>query len=999
MTRNQQIGIAIAVLGTALVVGVLWPDRPFHDGKIRQTAQLRAAGLRRGAEGAVYLTATGHYTRRDADDVETYPVTSFGTTTLTLVDGKGQSQPIKARWSWSGNARKATLTIPDVPDGDYKLHAAYSTALGKGELDLPLPLYAPARIHVITDRPLYEPGNTVRFRAVVLRARDLVPLDGRPGTWVVTDPDGEVLLEERAPAGEFGVVAGSFPLDRAAAIGGWRVAWVSGGARDEVPITVQPFTLPRFRVDVKTAKPFYQAGDRPVIEGAVVYSSGAPVAGAKLDVEWSVLGDWPAPAEWNTVLPAHAASGKDGAFKLAMPAIPADLQGKATVVARISAVDPGGDRVEAAAQVLLAQDAIAVEAVTELGNGLVQGFNNRMYLRVTTADGRVVTGTSIKVKRAWQGSDPGVTAPLDEDGVASVQLDPGPPVTVVIPAVPWRPAPRPPVVTRGEVEELIAGEGAPLADQVEMDRWLAALEPCAKWFGDDEEAGGVRVGLRVEASGAIRLASAAPSRLAQCAAGVLRTRRLPAGAERMYTVDLAFTDPDLPSLDASVESALDTPDGLDASFAELARGARDCLPRTVEGALPRALTWRARAGAKDVELTGWIEDPQGEDAREALGCVVGRIGAGGRIRLEEPAETDAIGLVRFAVSLPATAASQKPQPTTMIGYELIVSADLPGAPATILRVTPGEVPPLRMRVTPVLPAAGETLTAELIRGPTFTGTLPEELALDCRDHHSVGKLDAEHHAKLALPTGVDGWCQVTGGGQRALVYVKPAATLAVEVTPEQPTYAPGEQANLLVKTTVTGAPSHEAAVGLFGVDASLGQLVALPGAGDLARLQPLVGTDAPAFGVLDGQALALGRIRGANAAAATVLRVSSIPAPEQLDAVVNTVATTHFDAIEELTDHFYPVLSELYAQARAWEASAPPAEKMRPRTLAALWTKALAAVEKRGLPVTDAYGRRLRLRILPQDLLALTAPHVVVTGTRLPEDVENWMAWVAKEKP
>ena len=44
---------------------------------------------------------------------------------------------------------------------------------------------------------------------------------------------GEVLLEEKAPAGEWGVVAGSFPLDKGAAIGTWKVAWVSGDARDE----------------------------------------------------------------------------------------------------------------------------------------------------------------------------------------------------------------------------------------------------------------------------------------------------------------------------------------------------------------------------------------------------------------------------------------------------------------------------------------------------------------------------------------------------------------------------------------------------------------------------------------------------------------------------------------------------------------------------------------------------------------------------------------------
>ena len=39
-----------------------------------------------------------------------------------------------------------------------------------------------------------------------------------------------------------------------------------------------------------------------------------------------------------------------------------------------------------AASVLLSEDPIAVQAVTELGDGLVQGFNNRVYLRATTAD-------------------------------------------------------------------------------------------------------------------------------------------------------------------------------------------------------------------------------------------------------------------------------------------------------------------------------------------------------------------------------------------------------------------------------------------------------------------------------------------------------------------------------------------------------------------------------------------------------------------------------------
>jgi hypothetical protein len=90
----------------------------------------------------------------------------------------------------------------------------------------------------------------------------------------------------------------------------------------------------------------------------------------------------------------------------------------------------------------------------------------------------------------------------------------------------------------------------------------------------------------------------------------------------------------------------------------------------------------------------------------------------------------------------------------------------------------------------------------------------------------------------------------------------------------------------------------------------------------------------------------------------------------------------------------------LHAQAAAWERAAKDGEKITPKVVAKLWESALDAMEKRQEPARDAWGRRLRLHRLPSELLALTDPRqLVLDATRLPEDIENWAAWVAKETP
>lgn len=1002
------VGLGIASTQTCLRLGFstgLWVDE-CPDGDVRQTIRVDAPSLKRGEAGAITVSVNATYLVAPNDSRRHEPITSF-TPTVSLVAGAQETAiSPKKRWEKQGGSLTAEIELPKVNDGDYLLRVRATSPLGEEKVDLPLALYTPVRIHVLTDRPLYEPGNTVKFRAVALKANDLTPLEERPGTWVVTNAIGEVLLEEKASSGPWGVVTGSFPLDRGAASGEWTVTWRSGPGWQSRTFTVKPFTLPRFRLEASTVKPFYRRGERPVVKGTVKYSSGAPVANAKLELHWSVNGAWPAPTSWTDghALPKTASTNAGGAFTVELPQVPEDLVGRSTLFASIGAVDASGDRVEGSASVLLSQDVIDVSGVTELAGGLVEGFNNRLFLRATTADGRLLEGVTLNVKRLWEPTDQGTDAVVDEDGVASLQVDPGPAVNVVIPAMPFRPPPPVKQVTRSSLGERLGyGDDVSLADRMVFDSFDAKLTKCTRLVLDGQ--GHVTVGLLVSAAGKVGAVTAPTSPLGRCVQGVVASASFSAGRERFYEAGWNFDDSDIPSLSTELDGLPQAPEGLDEALALAMLEARDCLPATVRsGELPRLIKWAQKR--RRVEVT-WAPVPGDVYAESALSCITSRVK---RFELPplhsapdglEDESTDAIGVARVSVNAPEKYEAIKPQDTVLVGYEFLVTAKKGGETlgTTKLRMTPGAVPPLRLRASAQLVKPGDTVKVEVLRGPDYTGELPEKLWLRHAYDSQEAKVDeASRTAQFTIPAGWSGWASVAYGSGQVFLFVKPTASLAVKVTPEKERYTPGQVAHLDVETTI-GSAGGPAAVGLFGVDESLSQLTALPGADELASLRPQATGDA-AFGSLDAQALSLGRIRGANAAAATLVRVSSLPAPPELEATVSVSGATVFDPNETQVDRFYAVLGELYAQVRAWEAAAPSTEKMTPRTMAKLWNASLDALKSKQEAVNDAWGRRLRLHRLPADLLALTEPRaVVIDGTRLPEDTQNWSQWVAKEKP
>jgi hypothetical protein len=1019
MAKRRTWAIVLGTLGlgtfgvVALCAGVLGPcwsawigDGVFLEtcpvGNIRPTVTVQGYGLGRKDVGVVEVAVSGHYVDTFGGFNET-PVRRF-TPTLTLVapDGKETALDPVDGWDDTDDFRQAAkVQIPEVPDGDYTLRVAVTSPAGPATLDVPLPLYQPALVHVLTDSPLYKPGQDVKFRAVVLGAADLAPLDGRPGVWKVYDPSGELLLEEKASAGAFGVVSGSFPLDAAADSGDWAVTFESGPASDRVTVAVRPFQLPRFTVSAASLQPSWRVGEVPTVKGTVRYTSGAPVARAPLRVRVGPAGgQWPAPNAW--LEERTAVTDAQGGFTVALGEVPGDLRGQATFAVSVEAIDETGDTAAGGARVLLAEDPVAADAVTELAGGLVPAANNRVYLRVTTSDGRTLPGSTVRLRKEWDSSDPGVEAVADADGVARFQLDPGQPTTVVVPAMPVRPQPKAQVeaASLSEATDLLDGSAAGLADQAAFDRWTNAVRGCAdRVEADGEEQ--VHVAALVDAGGRVRTLSATgdggEDALSRCVAGRLGGMSGAGGRDTLWSLRWTVRDPGTAWITSDVEAIFGDGNAVDTAVEARLRDVRGCVVGVTEALdLPRAWAWKTTAGSSAVAFTP-VADPQvdGQVGGGVASCVERALVG---LRLDEDADDSAAGLLRLSVNPPATESVATPEPTTFPGFAFRVDVKKgdEALGGTILRMPVGEVPDLRLRFSEVIVDPGATVELTAVRGPNYAASFPDEMVLMQGDRE-VQKFpfDAEKRkGTVTIPPDVDGFVQVSWYGARAVLYVRPKRSLTLAMSTDAATYRPGQIAQLTV-TAKDGAGPVAAGVTLSGVDSTLATLAALPEPDEFARVTVRATSDTPAFGVLDARALETGQIAGDNAAQAAVLRVTNLPSiPAGADRVnVSLVGGISPDA--ELADAFYELYRDARAEVRAWEEAAPAGDLLTAARMVELWEKALAAH-----PATDAFGRPLHLQVLPADLLALTDPRFMATdGARLPEDVENWSLFVGSEAP
>lgn len=245
------------------------------------------------------------------------------------------------------------------------------------------------KIQLSTDKPVYQPGQTVHIRALALEMPTLVPLSMKPITIEIADGKGNKVMKKDAETSSYGIVGLDFALAEELNEGEFSIT--ARGSDPSVPevkkgFLVKKYVLPKFRVALEVEKRYYQAGE--TVEGFVNarYFFGKPVASAEVVI--NVLAFDERLRKTGTLKGKTDRSGFYR-FKYTIPRSfvgKAYEENKAYISLEAHVIDRATHKESAYHQYTVAKYPVTVQAVAESGK-LMAGLENNIYVLTNYPDG------------------------------------------------------------------------------------------------------------------------------------------------------------------------------------------------------------------------------------------------------------------------------------------------------------------------------------------------------------------------------------------------------------------------------------------------------------------------------------------------------------------------------------------------------------------------------------------------------------------------------------
>jgi len=178
----------------------------------------------------------------------------------------------------------ARFQTPTVPAGSYRLLVDVDTQEGQDHIERSISIEDARKILLTTDKPVYQPGQTIHMRALVIDSATQHPAHTEPITFDVTDGRQNKVYVGQTTLSKYGIASLDFALADQVNEGAFTVSASTVYAKSDKSVRVEHYTLPKYSVKITTDRPYYLRND--VVHGVVEahYFYGKPVASAAISI-------------------------------------------------------------------------------------------------------------------------------------------------------------------------------------------------------------------------------------------------------------------------------------------------------------------------------------------------------------------------------------------------------------------------------------------------------------------------------------------------------------------------------------------------------------------------------------------------------------------------------------------------------------------------------------------------------------------------------------------
>ena len=231
------------------------------------------------------------------------------------------------------------------------------------------------RTYIQTDKPLYQPGETIWFRADLRTAKTLVGDQPVGVTMQLISPRGSIVATKRVLA-QGGIARNDFALDPGIEGGEYTIQLSAPGATDTKKIIVNTYEAPRLMKTLEMLRKAYGAGDQGTAALEIKRTTGEPFANKQVTAVVTVDD-----AEVSRTQVTTDAAGK-ATVKFQLPAKMTRGDGLLTVMA-----EDGGVTESIQKRIPIVMTTLNVALYPE-GGELVQGVPGRVYFLAKTTIGK-----------------------------------------------------------------------------------------------------------------------------------------------------------------------------------------------------------------------------------------------------------------------------------------------------------------------------------------------------------------------------------------------------------------------------------------------------------------------------------------------------------------------------------------------------------------------------------------------------------------------------------